>query len=514
MQIKINYYMLEDIQNDMQKCKTSIETMQDALSNLETLYSQSEGEAVESLRMQKAIMIRQLDYYYGLFTDLEDLFRGYIEETKAYLTPCDPEVTMIVDAPSLKRAIEAIEQEVNGLTGSQNTIGIGDMTALDPVTASQDHVQNIITYNQGVADSIRSDCAQAQARAREKIQKLWALYNDHFLPFVEKDEEYGRKALEMAHKYSDSTERFNEFMGDVRTNVGDPLWALAKSAGNAAVDMVKFFGGVAQYAGAAIVDETPLPRIHRIGDWKRRHFDDVNSEIAETAGTILKNPKLLWETITDSVSYELAEEGALCGGAAIVGSFIPDLLGTKGITKVSKAGRLKELKELGVIRNVESLRKVRPIHELDDYRKLQNELIQVRRVEGTSVRAMDDIAVKPRTFTSTDPMVGETASTIENALPGVVKDVNVPIRNPELGLSSDADIMLKNGDVIEIKSGGGKGATTQVTNQSQIVGSSGEVIVYGPNLKPSVINGIQNAGTKVFNNIDDLLSYIKSKGGY
>ncbi|MFM0592161.1 MULTISPECIES: hypothetical protein [Paraburkholderia] len=115
-------------------------------------------------------------------------------------------------------------------------------------------------------------------------------------------------------------------------------------------------------------------------------------------------------------------------------------------------------------------------------------------------------------FTSSDPMVGDTANTLEKALPGTVKDVNVPIQNQTLGLSSDADIMLNNGDVIEVKSGGGKGTTTQVANQSQIIGSSGEVIVYGPNLKPSVVNGIQNSGTKVFTNMNDLLSYVKSKG--
>jgi hypothetical protein len=119
----------------------------------------------------------------------------------------------------------------------------------------------------------------------------------------------------------------------------------------------------------------------------------------------------------------------------------------------------------------------------------------------------------PKVFTSSDPMVGEVATTIEQALPGTVQGVNVPIQNADLGLSSDADIMLANGDVIEVKSGGGKGATTQVANQVQIVGDSGEVMVYGPNLKPSVVNGISNSGTQVFSNTNDLINYIKSKGG-
>ena len=39
-------------------------------------------------------------------------------------------------------------------------------------------------------------------------------------------------------------------------------------------------------------------------------------------------------------------------------------------------------------------------------------------------------------------MVDDTANAVEQALPGGVKDVNVPIQNTELGLSSDTDIML------------------------------------------------------------------------
>ncbi|MBI3153129.1 MAG: hypothetical protein HYZ21_13415 [Chloroflexi bacterium] len=117
-----------------------------------------------------------------------------------------------------------------------------------------------------------------------------------------------------------------------------------------------------------------------------------------------------------------------------------------------------------------------------------------------------------RVFSSGDPMVGQTATAIDHVLPGAVKNVNTPIRNDSVGLSSDADIVLKNGDVIEVKSGGGKGATTQIANQTRIIGDSGELIVYGPNLKQSVISGIQKSGTKVFVDLNDLLNYIRSKG--
>ena len=103
------------------------------------------------------------------------------------------------------------------------------------------------------------------------------------------------------------------------------------------------------------------------------------------------------------------------------------------------------------------------------------------------------------------------ATDIETAIPGSVNGVNVPIADTEAGLSSEADISLSNGDLIEVKSGGGKGATSQVADQQKILGNSGEVIVYGPDLKRSVVNGITNNGTRVFKNLDDLISYLKTK---
>jgi hypothetical protein len=115
-------------------------------------------------------------------------------------------------------------------------------------------------------------------------------------------------------------------------------------------------------------------------------------------------------------------------------------------------------------------------------------------------------------FTSRDPLVGEIATEINKALPGAVLDVNVPIKNRDLKLESDADIMLINGDVIEVKSGRGKGAAKQVRNQQKIIGGHGEVIVYGPNLKDAQSSMLQTDGVKVFKELDALLSYLKSKG--
>jgi RIO-like serine/threonine protein kinase len=66
--------------------------------------------------------------------------------------------------------------------------------------------------------------------------------------------------------------------------------------------------------------------------------------------------------------------------------------------------------------------------------------------------------------------------------------------------------------VIEVKSGAGKGATTQVKNQGEIIGDGKEVMVYGPDLKPSVVKGLERSGVRVFKTLESLIEYIKSKG--
>ncbi|MBA3684524.1 MAG: RHS repeat-associated core domain-containing protein [Planctomycetes bacterium] len=96
-----------------------------------------------------------------------------------------------------------------------------------------------------------------------------------------------------------------------------------------------------------------------------------------------------------------------------------------------------------------------------------------------------------RTFTSSDPLVGDLANKIEAAYPGHVVGVNVPVLNAAGQLVTDADILLQNA-VIQVKSGGGKGLTSQVLRTQEATGLP--TIGYGPTLKPSVVSGTNRAG--------------------
>ncbi|ATE59821.1 RHS repeat-associated core domain-containing protein [Thauera sinica] len=95
-------------------------------------------------------------------------------------------------------------------------------------------------------------------------------------------------------------------------------------------------------------------------------------------------------------------------------------------------------------------------------------------------------AARGRIFTSSDPLVGNLATKIDAAYPGHVVGVNVPIRDAAGRLVTDADILLKNG-IVQVKSGGGKGLTSQLQRTEQATGLP--TVGYGPDLKPSILRG-------------------------
>ncbi|MBP2281671.1 hypothetical protein H4W00_002484 [Psychrobacter sp. PL19] len=111
---------------------------------------------------------------------------------------------------------------------------------------------------------------------------------------------------------------------------------------------------------------------------------------------------------------------------------------------------------------------------------------------------------KNRTFESTDPHVADVANYIESKYPGLIKNVNVPVRRGDGSLITDADILLTNGTIIQIKSGGGKGLTSQI--QRTETGTGAKTVGYGPDLKPSIV---KNGQGKVTKNIDELIEMVK-----
>ncbi|WP_229809833.1 hypothetical protein [Formosimonas limnophila] len=110
-------------------------------------------------------------------------------------------------------------------------------------------------------------------------------------------------------------------------------------------------------------------------------------------------------------------------------------------------------------------------------------------------------------FGSKDPMVNNTANRLNNEIPGAVSGVGVRISGA--GRTSDADVMLTNGVMIEVKSGGGTGINSQVAKQAEIMGGKDKIIVYAPDIGGAAQRQLISNGYKVFRNMEDLIKYIK-----
>lgn len=129
-------------------------------------------------------------------------------------------------------------------------------------------------------------------------------------------------------------------------------------------------------------------------------------------------------------------------------------------------------------------------------------------VGESAVLVHNDCPNNGRTFTSKDPLVGETATEIDKAIPGKVVEVNKIVYRTDGTILTDYDIVL-NDMIIQVKSGGGKGLTKQLIASTE---SSGKIAIgYVPDIKPSVYKEATRNGYKVFTNLDDLINSIKGE---
>ncbi|RXE57608.1 RHS repeat-associated core domain-containing protein, partial [Acetivibrio mesophilus] len=114
----------------------------------------------------------------------------------------------------------------------------------------------------------------------------------------------------------------------------------------------------------------------------------------------------------------------------------------------------------------------------------------------------------PKTWTSPDKYVGETANAIEARYPSKVVDVNKIAYRPDGTILTDFDIELDN-TIIQVKAGTAKGLTSQIIKTT--AGTTKEVIGFAPELNPSsaLVKNASKQGIKVFTSLEDLLEYLK-----
>lgn len=108
-------------------------------------------------------------------------------------------------------------------------------------------------------------------------------------------------------------------------------------------------------------------------------------------------------------------------------------------------------------------------------------------------------------FVSKDPLVGDVANAIEEAYPGHVVGVNVPMYDAQGKLVTDGDIVLKNA-VIQVKSGSGKGLANQIARTE--TATDLPVIGYAPDAGKFVIQDVLTMGGLVTQDLQMLVDVV------
>jgi len=114
----------------------------------------------------------------------------------------------------------------------------------------------------------------------------------------------------------------------------------------------------------------------------------------------------------------------------------------------------------------------------------------------------------PGMFSSPDPLVGDLANAIESAHPGSVAGVNVNLTNPNTpnARATEADILLRNGTVIQVKSQGYGGLSGQMQRTASATGQ--RVVGYAPNAPRAAIASGRNTGLEIYTSEAELLAAV------
>lgn len=104
----------------------------------------------------------------------------------------------------------------------------------------------------------------------------------------------------------------------------------------------------------------------------------------------------------------------------------------------------------------------------------------------------------------------EVRDAIQSAYPERNVRTGGDVRRPDGTQWTDHDV-YDDDFVCEVACGGGKGKVTQMAERILPSAGGRRVAIYGPNLKGSVVKGIENLGVPVFRNLDDLGAWVGPK---
>ena len=321
-EIKVNYQVLQEIVADLKKYETALISMEKSIANMDKVISENEGKTFDALRKVKHDFDGEIDRCKEEIKDIYGSIEGYISEMSEIIGASPAGSMLLVDRLDIWVNMQSIKNACYAI-GEIGKYQRG-MTVYTPVEGDDPARLSKIRRNTQRNREMQEAIGASSEKIKRHYESINRIYKNKIVKFENKDDEHESK-LEIVHlKYTGILESFREDGKDI-LDFGKGLFNWSKNLVTGIGGIFKTTGALNTYAVCKLVQVAP-PK------WSKEAVESLKGI----------TPWSLIESLCQSGSDSIAEEGWAYGAGYVVPDVVLTILGTKGIDKLSKTGKIGE----------------------------------------------------------------------------------------------------------------------------------------------------------------------------
>lgn len=341
--IKVNYGTLNSLVAKLNTYEKALGEMEVAVQAVGNMLSNGSGLAITNLVEKAKELQKKIQEMKTEVTDISSIIKSYVNDMTSIIAPISQEKMMQVDRNDIwwnLQSIIAACMRVSSIPRNVGTYGL-------PGGFSWDDDEDEIARKERNYDKlcdIKSELSNSQSAFSELIDKMKAFYKK-VQNYENMDDAYKKKADGMKKKYTDFWEGVEDFLKWVGEGTVKLIKGLVTELAGSITGLFSLVVGVVKYAASAVVVNFDKVTNHKIPEWAETCYNGTNESVA----AIVKDPVLIVEGMAQSISDTYEEEGiAYCTGYT-VGTVAEFVIGSKGASKLGKAGKVEEAGEAAKI---------------------------------------------------------------------------------------------------------------------------------------------------------------------
>lgn len=318
--IRINYSTIANIRDSIGTYKTAIETMEQALKNINNvLETGNSGEAIYALIDKYKELQSDIDSCKEELKTLYDLFNGYYKDMTDIIKPIDESYEMQVDKSDIWLNMSSIFDSL---------IAIESVAISGVLKPYYDYSTDYSMPSMGVADS--EEQKTREQNNYRKMEEIWdviksyrnwfqsdkeymaSLFNNKIVPYEEKDNEYANMANTAYLNYSNDEERkeiFKQHASELFEGLGQGIEDIFSGTINLAKGGGKYGLGFLGWLTSNFTNNVP----DILSDYEEDFYKDN-----EAIKSFLDNPHETIEEIGQNVSDTYEEKGPYYSAGYII----------------------------------------------------------------------------------------------------------------------------------------------------------------------------------------------------